>query len=416
MQKKLIAAMVMLAVNNGANAADNEWLKFSGFGTLGVVHSSDKGADFRNNIEQTSGAGLSNKLDSGVDSVFGAQADVQIAPELTGTAQIVTRRMSDYNSTKPAFEWANLKYQVTRDLFVRGGRIVAPMFMISESRMVGYSQTAVRPIGEVYLINPITYLNGADIGYRFEAGPVLYKIGAAAGNLSQEITSGAVKSNYRFKNKLINASAEYKGSTVRVGYARLNTDVKSDTLSAYDAALATLVANNVPNAATVQDNTTHTNLKIDFYNLGYVYDRNEWLVQAEYGARKIDKDSIVDMDGFWLLGGYRIGKWMPYVSWSHMAHKSAISFPTVDTSSLGANSAAAKTYAAVSNNFMQRFDRTNIGAGVRWDIIENVALKAQVERIDKGPGGTSYFVNGTSEFFANERKVNVYSATLDFVF
>ena len=125
MQKKLIAAMVMLAVNHGANAADNDWLKFSGFGTLGVVHSSDKGADFRNNIEQTSGAGLSNKLDSGVDSVFGAQADVQIAPGLTGTAQVVTRRMSDYNSTKPAFEWANLKYQVTRDLFVRGGRIVA---------------------------------------------------------------------------------------------------------------------------------------------------------------------------------------------------------------------------------------------------------------------------------------------------
>ena len=44
--------------------------------------------------------------------MFGAQADVQIAPGLTGTAQVVTRRMSDYNNTKPAFEWANLKYQV----------------------------------------------------------------------------------------------------------------------------------------------------------------------------------------------------------------------------------------------------------------------------------------------------------------
>ena len=77
---------------------------------------------------------------------------------LTGTAQIVTRRLSDYNSTRPYFEWANIKYQATRDLSVRAGRVVAPMFMISDSRMVGYAQTMVRPPEEVYFINPITFM------------------------------------------------------------------------------------------------------------------------------------------------------------------------------------------------------------------------------------------------------------------
>lgn len=407
MRKNMFAAMVALAVSQLANAADNDWLKFSGFGTLGVVHSNDKSADFRANLEQTkSGAGLTHKIDSGVDSVFGAQADVKLLPGLTGTAQVVSRRLDA--ESKPYFEWANLKYQVTRDLFVRGGRIVAPMFMISDSRMVGYAQTAVRPIGEVYLINPITYLNGADIGYRFEAGPVLYKIGAAAGKVAQSITSGTATSKYRFNNKLLNAAAEYEGSTFRLGYSRLDIDITSDALSAYDAALANMVANNVPDAESVQAKTAHTGVKVDFYNVGYVYDKNEWLVQAEYGSRKIDKDSIVDIDGYWLLTGYRIGKWMPYLSWSHMAHKSAINLPTNTSSAIVNN---------VNANFMQRFERTNKGIGVRWDAIENVALKAQVERIDKGKGGQAYFINGSNaDFFGNNRKINVYSATLDFVF
>ena len=246
---------------------------------------------------------------------------------------------------------------------------------------------------------------------------MLYKIGAAAGNLSQEITSGAVKSNYRFKNKLINASAR---NTTRLHrpHRLCAAEYRREKrhLSAYDAALAQLVANNVANAATVQANTVHTGLKIDFYNLGYVYDRNEWLLEAEYGARRIDKDSIVDMDGFWLLAGYRIGKWTPYLSWTtwrtrvRSASRQSIPHRSAPTAR------PPRPIATSANNFMQRFDRTNVGAGIRWDILDNVALKAQVERIDKGPGGTAYFVNGSSEFFANQRKVNVYSATLDFVF
>lgn len=415
MQEKLLATMVILVVSNGANATDNDWLRFSGFGTLGIAHSSDKGADFRSNIEQSSGAGLTNKIDSGVDSVFGVQTDVQMLPGLTGTAQIVSRRLSDYNSTRPYFEWANVKYQATRNLFVRGGRIVAPMFTQSDARMVGYAQTSVRPSGEVYLLNPITYMNGGDIGYRFEAGPVLYKVGAAAGSLNQTLASLAGTFNYRFKNQLVNASAEFSGSTLRLGYARITMDGTGDALTLYNSALANLAANNVANAALVKERTELSNVKGDFYNIGYTYDKNQWLLQAEFASRRMDKDSVVDLDGYSLLAGYRIAKWTPYLSWSHMAHKSAIDLPPVDVSSL-ASPLARGTVTALRDSFMQRNTRTNIGAGVRWDVIENVALKAQVERINKGSGGPGLFANGTPEFLANERTINVYSATLDFVF
>ncbi len=415
MQKKLLAALTVLALNQAAGATDMERLRFSGFGTLGVVHSNDKSADFRSNIEQASGPGLTHKIDSGLDSVFGAQADINLLPGLTGTAQVISRRLSDMNLSKPYFEWANVKYQATRDLYVRGGRIVAPMFLISESRMVGYGQTAVRPSDEVYTINPVTYINGADIGYRFEGGPVLFKIGAAGGTLTQTITSGTATSKYYFNAKLFNGSAEYKGSTFRAGYAKLAIDIKSDMFAVRNAALDKLVANKVPNAYMVQENTATNNVNVDFYNLGYVYDRDQWLFQAEFGSRKSDKDGIVDMDGVWLLAGYRLGKFTPYLSWSKMSHKSAISLPTLDTSLL-ATTAEKNSVNAVNTNFMQRFDRGDIAAGLRWDVLENVALKVQMDRIHKGAGGQAYFVNGTAEFAGNNRTINLYSATLDYVF
>lgn len=415
MKRKLLASLISAAVCQPVLAAEiSDWVRFSGFGTLGIVHSSDKDADFRGNIEQNTGAGRSNTHDSGVDSVLGAQADLQFMPNLTGTAQIVTRRLSDYNSTRPYFEWANLKYQVTRDLFVRGGRIVAPMFMVSDSRMVGYAQTAVRPSEEVYFINPITYLNGADIGYKFAAGPVLYKVGAAAGKLNQTLSSAAGTFNYNFDAKFLNGSAEYNGSTLRLGYSRIKISVKSDSFDTYDKGMDTLVNAGVPNASTIQNNTDHTDSIGNLYNIGYIYDKKEWLLQAEYVSRKSRSDIVLDLDGFALLGGYRVGKWTPYLSYGHMSTKNPAVFPPLNTSSLPPIQAG--TVNALNASYQLNHNRTTWAMGTRWDVIDNVALKVQAERIDKRKGGTGLFINSTPDFNNNDRLINVYSATLDFVF
>lgn len=388
-----------------------EWAHFSGFGSLGIAHSNDPEADFHATLEPSTGAGRSNKIDSGVDSVLGAQADLQLTPRLSGTAQIVSRRLSDYNSTRPYFEWANLKFQVLPNLYVRGGRIVAPMFAQSDSRMVGYAQTSVRPWGEVYLMNPITYLNGADIGYRFKTDNILYRLGAAKGSLSQTLFSNSAQStlNYKFDNTLLNAAAEYNGSTLRLGYARIIINTKADILSAYQTTLDALVANHTPNADTIKNNVTFDNAKGDFYNIAYTYDRNACLLQAEWARRKLNTDGIADVDGFGLLAGYRLGNWTPYLQYAQTSHKGPDGIPSV-------SGPGAALINGLNQQFQLRIERTNFGAGVRWDVIENVALKMQVERINKPAGGNGFFINNTSEFTNNERTINLYSATLDFIF
>ncbi|MGL5988097.1 MAG: hypothetical protein ACRCZ5_14685, partial [Burkholderiales bacterium] len=66
--------------------------------------------------------------------------------------------------------------------------------------------------------------------------------------------------------------------------------------------------------------------------------------------------------------------------------------------------------------YQMRHNRSTWSLGTRWDVIDNVALKMQVDRTDKEKGGTGLFANSTAEFNNNDRKINVYSATLDFVF
>jgi hypothetical protein len=282
--------------------------------------------------------------------------------------------------------------------------------------MVGYAQPSVRPTQEVYLINPITYMNGGDIGYKFATGPMLYKVSAAAGNLNQTITSTAGTFTYKFENKLINGSAEYNGSTLRLGYGRIKLTAKADVLDVYDAGMNTLVNNGVANASDLQSAVNHTDNPVDFYDLGYVYDKNEWLIQAEYASRKSKSDFVSDQDGISLLGGYRIGKWTPYLSYGHLSHKSAINLPQVALNVPPLTPLQAGSIKALNSNFMLHNSRTTWALGTRWDVIDNVALKVQAERIDKEAGGPAFFVNGTPEFTNNNRNINVYSATLDFVF
>ena len=117
---------------------------FSGFGTVGLAHSSEKRADFIANDLQLRGAGRNGKWSAEVDSRIGVQLDAKFNSQLSAVLQVTSEQRYD-GSYKPELEWANIKYQITPDLSVRAGRIVLPTFLLSDSRKVGYASPWVRP-------------------------------------------------------------------------------------------------------------------------------------------------------------------------------------------------------------------------------------------------------------------------------
>jgi len=124
----------------------------SGFGTLGVVHSSEDRADFvTTGIFQPDGAGHTHAWSPHVDSRLGLQLRAALTDRLSGTVQLVAE--SAYNNSwegrinrryVPSLEWANLKYQITPDFDVRVGRFALPTFLHSDYRKVGYALTMLR--------------------------------------------------------------------------------------------------------------------------------------------------------------------------------------------------------------------------------------------------------------------------------
>src|SRR5262249_16920253 len=109
--------------------------------------------------------------DVGIDSLFAVQGTVHLNQMFSATAQAMVRRMfnNGFELDIPVFF---VKAQVTRDLSVRVGRIQLPVFMSSDYRAVGYSNTWIRPPVEMYGQIPFDFDDGADILYRTTLGPV----------------------------------------------------------------------------------------------------------------------------------------------------------------------------------------------------------------------------------------------------
>src|SRR6266850_2001538 len=86
------ASILVLGTMPGHAAATiDQYVNFSGFGTLGEVYSDYRQADFTGEFLQPRGAGFSRSWSPTPDSDLGGQADVRIVDGLTGVVQVIAR-------------------------------------------------------------------------------------------------------------------------------------------------------------------------------------------------------------------------------------------------------------------------------------------------------------------------------------
>jgi len=166
---RLLALAACVALATAANAEPT--FSFSGYGTLGVVHSDNDQADYLADVFKPNGPGATRSWSPDVDSRLGAQVSATFTPSLSAVIQVLAQQRYD-NSYTPVVEWANVKWAITPDASVRLGRMVLPVFMVTDSRRVGYSNPWVRPPVEVYSLVPVTSHDGIDGSFRFAAGSV----------------------------------------------------------------------------------------------------------------------------------------------------------------------------------------------------------------------------------------------------
>ncbi len=364
--------LALVGATPAATAATQigDYLSFSGFGTLGAVQTNSDEGKFGKDRQYVGGAQKSANFD--VDSNLGLQLTGTATTWLSATVQALASKR-DKGYVEPDVEWAFVTVKPVDGLSLRGGRMAAPVFAVSDSRNIGYANTWLRAPNEVYALNVFRRMEGADVTYRADLGPVAISATAYGGKTAFKALGGADADGENLKG--LNLQFETDWANIRAG--QMKTKVV------------------IPAFGETGDQYTFT-------GYGIAVDRGNVVAQAEFVTRRSAKRGIsVDADSWYVMGGYRIGKVLPYVIRSVTTPK----YPEAPV----LVSASQQTTAL----------------GVRWDAFSSAAIKFQADRIDtKNTRGISFYTDSTPPPFPGAppgakpiaKPVTAVSLAVDFTF
>jgi hypothetical protein len=360
----LIALPLACAAGSAIAAGSlGDMFSYSGFGTAGVLHTDASGAEY---VQTGQSSGATNDLDFKTDSKLGLQATFTPTQWLSGTAQVLAEERFD-DSLAPKFEWAFVKIKPMSGLSVRAGEMAVPSFLVSDSRNVGYANTWLRAPDEVYGQSTFDVYTGADVTYQHSLGSYTLTVDALAGHTKADFLLGPDYVAVINGHKLMGYSANLDAGVATLRYSYVKTNIDADI-----------------------GGVTAARLVYTFSSIGATFDRNDLLLQSEFIAKHTQLTTY-DVNGWYVLGGYHLGKWLPYAIYA------AGQTPT------GPNPPGPPE---------PNESKHTISAGLRADLIKSVDFKVQIDRESTYANG-SPFINVQPNFAGH---AFVYSFAVDFVF
>ncbi|MFL6698046.1 MAG: hypothetical protein ACJ8GJ_12820 [Vitreoscilla sp.] len=401
----MLAAAAWLCVGPlAAHAQDGPSWKFSGFGTVDLVHSTERKADYVASLAQPDGVGATSAWSLGIDSKLGAQVDAQFSPQWSASVQALTRHQWDKSYT-PELSLGFVKWATSAGVDLRLGRMPYAAFVVSDYRNIGYSQPWVRPPLEVYSLS-LDHVDGLDATWRTSVGDLGLKLQALAGRTKQELAVGTVTGRRIVGGNL---TADMGAVTARVSMLHIGElSVSSPTLNGVFG----LVRNGVPAGMlfagspaipanpSEADAYEYKNRPSDYISLGLGYDPGDWFVTSEYGHVQRVSFGAAARE-FYVTGGVRLGTWTPYVNVAQLRH----------TGKLTSTSPLLQAVIDGSN----ATDQKSASLGLRWDFAKSADAKLQLDRMSNGPGSKGLLIDPRAGFVAG-RRYSVLSLAVDFVF
>ncbi|WP_137939962.1 hypothetical protein [Chitinivorax sp. B] len=216
-----------------------------------------------------------------------------------------------------------------------------------------------------------------------------------------------------------------------------------NSLASSASATALATSTTASTASDVVNQYEASEVPASFIGFGATYDPGQWFVQAEYTKRKTES-FVGDTTGWYVSGGVRVGKFTPYMTYSRLKTDSeltssgASSVNTAVLPNLPAIPQLAALQAGVDqvnggvtslNNNVALLNaglngllnagnnaQRNITIGVRWDVMKNMDIKLQWDHLKIDNKGAGYTLNNTQPDFDPGKKINLFSAAVDFVF
>ena len=379
----------------------------NGFGTFGVVYSSENEADFVRDMFAAEGAGHSDRWSPKVDSIAGLQVTASLTPRISGIVQGVVEQSYD-GAYKPALEWAYLAFEPVPDLHLRAGRILLPTFMTSEYRKVGYATPWLRPPQEVYRLVPVTNVDGVAARYVFRINDFTNTLHATFGLTDAKMP---VIDETGSRDTMVTESRDgvTLSNTLERGAAALFASFTSARLTMEDFnPFFDAFRQFGPEGEAIADRYDVDGKRVDIYSIGARYDTGDWFLMGEW-ARLDSETFILNSRGWYITGGYRYRSVTPYLTIARTRIHSSTSHPGV--SQPGSEELDAALNEILGGQPQQR----SISVGLRWDFALNTALTLQYDYMDLDDESAGVLVN-PQPGFRRGGNVSLFSAALDFVF
>lgn len=317
------------------------------------------------------------------DSRLGLQFSAQVSPRIEATAQLLARGRGDNNGI--IADWAFVSIKAAESAKVRAGKLKLSTFLASDYIEVGYAYPWIRPPQEVYALNPITTQVGVDALYTPKLGGAKLMIQPFAGS-------------NRGTTTISPALADYLATQP----APFNTIVAGDML---DFSVPAMYGVNMSlsgravsfrlgflQARVDQQEFSIEDKRANFASAGFTVDWRNLVVYGEYADRDVVEElegAFPDQQAGYLTVGYRMGKYLPHLTY-----------------------AAINAGREVSPLAVRQRSAT---AGLRYEFLDGAALKFEVQRIDPEEGNYGYF-DGKDASGNYLRDARLYGIALDVIF
>ena len=408
-----------------AAPAAESGLQFNGFGTVSAVSvQSPDDWGFRREVTQPAHADRPVRFDT--DSRLGLQADWRASAQWEFVGQLLLKPRPPHESDQESITQAFVAWRPSTDWTLRLGRTSPDLFLLSDSRNVGFSYPWMRPSVDYYGWVPLRTIDGLDVTRQWLLGDTRVRAKLFGG---RSMVTFADEDNFADRARI-----EFFGGgtftvdsgpwTLKATFARADSHpVNAGLISLERGALDQISMLPIPvvaqQAATLRDSFPTGILVTRYSALGMIWDADPWQVQAELARI----DGNFDTSRAWY--GYasvarRFGESTTLFVMAGRARSSDPPLPEPQwtaalTPVVGPALAGQAQYAAsaVSDSFNGgREDQHSISIGGRYDLSARVALKAQLDDVHSAPfGGGLWAANSYASHHAL-----VYSVGVDFVF
>jgi hypothetical protein len=333
------------------------------------------------------------------------QVDARIAPSIDVVLQGVSRMRADG-------DWAMrisqgfVRWSPDESWVLRAGRIGYDIYLLAESRQVGYSYLPLRPSPEFYGHITNDDIDGGDVSYTHRIGRNLLRARVFGGDASGELAF-ADGSHSNTTGYLYGGTLDWirGGWTARIALVDFNYDAGRDI----PLLVGALRMTGFPGALAVAQDLDEDVYESRGVQLGVAYDDGPLLAQVLYGTVSSDSIAGPDFDKYYGLVGYRVHKWTPFVSYVDSRDRGRVHDAGLPELPLF----APLNGAVVNIQQATRSTQRAASAGVRFDLSAHVDFKLQIDRahvhdsalvFDRRPSGS-----GSSDMW-------IAAIAMDFVF